>query len=102
MAFSLRRGKAAVLKAVALVVLILLVILAALAAWIIRSPLPKVNGNLTVSGLHAPVTIRRDTRGIAHIEAATEGDLFFGEGFACAQDRLWQIDLLRRTAEGKL
>lgn len=48
------------------------------------------------------MTIRRDNRGIPHIEAQTEADLFFGEGFACAQDRLWQIDLLRRTAEGKL
>lgn len=41
MAFSLRRGKAAVLKAAALVVLILLVIVAALIAWVIRSPFPK-------------------------------------------------------------
>jgi penicillin G amidase len=102
MAFSLRKGKAAVLKAVGLALLILLVIVAAIVAWLVRSPLPKVNGAISVAGISAPVTIRRDSRGIPHIEAASESDLFFGEGFACAQDRLWQIDMLRRTAEGKL
>jgi penicillin amidase len=102
MAFSLRRGRAAVLKAVALALLIILAAVVAFAAWVIRSPLPKVNGTLHVAGIAAPVTIRRDKRGIPHIDASNESDLFFGEGFACAQDRLWQIDLLRRTAEGKL
>jgi len=102
MAFSLKRGRAAVLRAVALTLLSIVVIIAALIAWIIRSPLPKINGSLNVAGIHAPVTIRRDSRGIPHIEASNEADLFFGEGFACAQDRLWQMDLLRRTAEGEL
>ena len=102
MAFSLRKGKAAVLKAVGLAILVLVVIVVGIIAWLIRSPLPKVNGAIQVSGISAPVTIRRDTRGIPHIDASVESDLFFGEGFACAQDRLWQIDMLRRTAEGKL
>lgn len=102
MAFSLRKGRAAVLKAVALVLIIILAILVAVIAWVIRSPLPKINGSISVNGIAAPVTIRRDDRGIPHIEASSESDLFFGQGFACAQDRLWQMDLLRRTAEGKL
>ncbi len=102
MAFSLRKGRAAILKAVALGLVVLLALLAAFTAWIVRSPLPKIDGSISVSGIAAPVTIRRDGRGIPHIEASTETDLFFGEGFACAQDRLWQMDLLRRTAEGKL
>ncbi|MDQ6767038.1 MAG: penicillin acylase family protein [Candidatus Eremiobacteraeota bacterium] len=102
MAFSLRRGRTAVFKAAALIVLVLLVIVAAILAWLVRSPLPKVNGTVTVSGIHAAVTIRRDMRGIPHIDASDEADLFFGQGFACAQDRLWQMDLLRRTAEGGL
>jgi penicillin G amidase len=102
MAFSLRKGKAAVLKAVGLAFLVLIVVAVGVVAWLIRSPLPKVNGAIRVSGISAPVTIRRDARGIPHIEASSESDLFFGEGFACAQDRLWQIDMLRRTAEGKL
>ena len=68
----------------------------------IRSPLPKLDGTLTVPGIDALVVIRRDDRGIPHITAFTEPDLYFGEGFACAQDRLWQMDLLRRVAEGRL
>src|SRR5579864_1611552 len=98
MAFSLRKGKAAALKAAAIGLAILIVALAATVAWLIRSPLPKINGTLAVAGIQAPVTIRRDTRGIPHIEAITEPDLFFGEGFACAQDRLWQMDLRARES----
>ena len=102
MVFSLRRGKAAVFRALALILLTPLVVVAALAAWFVRAPLPKLNGTISVSGIHAPIVIERDTRGIPHIRAQDEADLFFGQGFACAQDRLWQMDLLRRTAEGKL
>ena len=102
MAFSLRKGRAAVLKAVVLGLVVILALLIAFIAWIVRSPLPKIDGSISVSGIATPVTIRRDGRGIPHIEASSEADLFFGEGFACGQDRLWQMDLLRRTAEGKL
>jgi penicillin G amidase len=102
MAFNVRHDKTAIAKAIAVVVVTALILIIALAAWMVRSPLPKLNGTLLVSGISSPVTIRRDTRGIPHIEASSEDDLFFGEGFACAQDRLWQMDLLRRTAEGKL
>jgi penicillin amidase len=57
---------------------------------------------LTLAGLRAPVTIRRDERGIPHIEAANDADLYFAQGYATASDRLWQMDLLRRTARGEL
>ena len=57
---------------------------------------------ITLAGLRAPVTIRRDERGIPHIEAANEADLHFAQGYATASDRLWQMDLLRRTARGEL
>ncbi len=57
---------------------------------------------ITLAGLRAPVTIRRDERGIPHIEAANEADLYFAQGYATASDRLWQMDLLRRTARGEL
>lgn len=102
MSFSLRKGRAAVIRAVALTLLILVLLVCAVGAWFIRAPLPRTNGKLNLAGITAPVTIRRDDRGIPHIQASSETDLFFGEGFACAQDRLWQMDLLRRTAEGKL
>lgn len=52
--------------------------------------------------LRQTVTIRRDDRGIPHIEAANESDLFLAQGYVTASDRLWQMDLLRRTARGEL
>lgn len=57
---------------------------------------------ITLAGLRAPVRVRRDERGIPHIEAANEADLYFAQGYATASDRLWQMDLLRRTARGEL
>ena len=50
----------------------------------------------------ADVEIFRDVRGVPHIYAKTEDDLFFGYGFAMAQDRLWQLDYFRRKATGSL
>src|SRR5689334_16200250 len=55
-----------------------------------------------VQGIKAPVTIRRDERGIPYIDAQNDEDLYFGQGYATAQDRLWQMDLFRRTARGDL
>ena len=57
---------------------------------------------LRLSGLHAPVTVRRDERAIPYIEAADEDDLFFAQGYVTASDRLWQMDLTRRAARGEL
>lgn len=57
---------------------------------------------LAVAGLKAPVTVRRDARGIPYIEASSAHDLFFAQGFVTAGDRLWQMDLLRRSARGEL
>jgi penicillin amidase len=55
-----------------------------------------------VQGIKDRITIRRDDRGIPYIEAQNEEDLYFGQGYATAQDRLWQMDLFRRTARGEL
>src|SRR5678815_5285217 len=55
-----------------------------------------------VQGIKDRITIRRDDRGIPYIEAQNDEDLFFGQGYATAQDRLWQMDLFRRTARGEL
>jgi penicillin G amidase len=53
-------------------------------------------------GTSAPVTVVRDTWGIPHITATTQEDLFFAQGFVQAQDRLFQMDLWRRSAQGRL
>jgi len=55
-----------------------------------------------IKGIKNRITIRRDERGIPYVEAQNDEDLFFGQGYATAQDRLWQLDLFRRTARGEL
>jgi penicillin amidase len=102
MSTTIRDGRAMTVR-VLLVALFALVLLAlAAAAWFVRSPLPKLDGTIAVAGPTAAISIRRDSRGTPHIEAQTSNDALFGEGFACAQDRLWQMDTLRRQAEGRL
>ncbi|MBA3355010.1 MAG: penicillin acylase family protein [Pyrinomonadaceae bacterium] len=53
-------------------------------------------------GLRERVIVRRDERGIPYIIASNDEDLYFAQGYATAADRLWQMDLLRRTARGEL
>lgn len=55
-----------------------------------------------LKGLKERVTITRDERGIPYIEAKSDEDLYFAQGYATAADRLWQMDLHRRTARGEL
>lgn len=61
-----------------------------------------IAGELSLDGLAAAVEVIRDRWGVAHIYASTLEDLFFAQGFVAAQDRLWQMDLWRRTAMGEL
>jgi penicillin amidase len=67
-----------------------------------RRPLPKTRGRLRTLGLDAPVEIRRDRWGVPHVRARSRRDLWFGEGFCHGQDRLWQLELYRRMASGRL
>jgi penicillin amidase len=63
---------------------------------------PSAQGAHALAGLQRPVRIERDTWGIPHIHADNDRDLFFGFGYATAQDRLFQLDYLRRKARGRL
>ena len=56
---------------------------------------------MSLSGLKASVTIRRDARSIPYIHASTDADMYFAQGYATASDRLWQMDLFRRRARGE-
>ena len=67
-----------------------------------RAVLAQTAGRIELAGLSKPVEVIRDKWGVAHIYAQTQGDLFFAQGFVAAQDRLWQMELWRRTGEGKL
>lgn len=63
--------------------------------------LPDTSGTVSVSGIDKPVEIVRDKLGIPHIRAASLRDAFFGQGFAHAQDRLWQMEFDRTRAAGR-
>jgi penicillin amidase len=65
-------------------------------------PLPQITGSIVVGGLTASVRIVRDRVGVPHIYASNTKDLFFAQGFVQAQDRLFQMDLWRRAAQGRL
>lgn len=67
-----------------------------------RLPLPQVEGTLEIAGLKERVAIIRDRWGVPHIYAAGLEDLFFAQGYVQAQDRLWQMELNRRLANGRL
>ncbi len=64
--------------------------------------LPQVDGTIELRGLSDPVDVYRDEHGIPHIYAQNRTDLMFSVGFVSAQDRLWQMDLTRRAASGRL
>ncbi len=86
-------------------VCVLLIALIAAVWWlysIARSPLPQLDGRISVPGISSKVRVVRDERGVPTIEAATLEDLFFAQGYVTAQDRLWQMDMMRRAAAGEL
>ncbi|MBA4187651.1 MAG: hypothetical protein C0467_06485 [Planctomycetaceae bacterium] len=64
--------------------------------------LPNTRGELRVRGPSAPVTIRRDSHGIPHIDAETEADAYFAIGFCQGQDRAGQLETLWRVGRGRL
>jgi penicillin amidase len=64
--------------------------------------LAQIDGDLKVTGSYASVQVVRDTWGVPHITAQSTDDLFFAQGYVMAQDRLWQMEIWRRSAEGRL
>lgn len=58
--------------------------------------------SIQIKGIKDKITIYRDERGIPYIEAQNDEDLYFAQGYATAADRLWQMDLFRRTVRGEL
>ncbi len=67
-----------------------------------RASLARIDGRLTLPGLRDSVEVIRDQWGVPHIYARNTDDLFFAQGYVQAQDRLWQMDMYRRTYEGEL
>ncbi len=69
--------------------------------WL-RMGMPPLRGRETVSGLDDSVVVLWDSLAVPHISAGSEDDLFTALGYLHARDRLWQMDLLRHAAEGRL
>jgi penicillin G amidase len=89
------------LRALGLVLLLLVVSAAGFYAYL-RQSLPLTRGEVTLTGLAAPVEVLRDRHGIPHIYAASLEDAHFALGFVHAQDRLWQMEMNRRIGSGRL
>ncbi|HHV00412.1 MAG TPA: penicillin acylase family protein [Bacteroidales bacterium] len=67
-----------------------------------KSGLPELNGEKSLSALTAEVKVIRDERGVPHIYASNEHDLYFMTGYITAQERLWQMDMVRHATQGRL
>jgi penicillin amidase len=90
-----------VLSRILIVVNVILLLFVCCVYWFVIRPLPKTSGEITAP-ISGKATIQRDAQGIPHIEAASWQDAIFLQGYATAQDRLWQMDGLRRFAGGEL
>jgi penicillin amidase len=67
-----------------------------------KAAVSEIQGTVKIAGLRQPVTVLRDRWGVPHIYAQNQDDLFFAQGFVVAQDRLFQMELWRRSGEGRL
>jgi penicillin amidase len=83
--------------------LIILVLAASATIWLLlRASLPELSGELAASGLSAPATIERDALGTATVRGASRNDVAHALGFVHAQERFFEMDLMRRAAAGEL
>ena len=67
-----------------------------------KAALAVIRGRVNVPGLQQTVRVQRDRWGVAHIYAQNEHDLFFAQGFVVSQDRLFQMELWKRSGQGRL
>lgn len=90
------------LRSIALAVLIVLVSGWLVGYFALRASLPRIDGNITAAQISAPASVERDEEGTPILRARTRADLAFATGFAHAQDRYFQMDLMRRAAAGEM
>ena len=90
-----------ILKYVNIAIAILLVVILFGVYWLAWRPLPQVSGTISAP-ISQRATVTRDALGIPHIHAASDEDALFVQGYVTAQDRLWQMDGLRRLSGGDL
>ena len=90
------------LKIFAVLLTLVLVAAGSVAGWYIYTKLPMRSGTVALNKLTAKVNVRYDERGVPHIKAENEADLYRALGFVHAQDRLFQMEMVRRLAQGEL
>ncbi len=102
---NLNESGSASWRAVLLVVVVIALLAGGACVWLYhrtRECLPQLDGEIHLEGLKAPVEVLRDPHGVPHLRAQSVEDVCFAQGYVTAQDRLWQMDLSRRRAEGEL
>ena len=91
-----------IIRAVIVIIIIALIGVVVLLRNVSQRAIPDYNADIHIESLQASVEVFRDTFGIPHIYAENEEDLYRATGYVMAQDRFWQMDLLRRVAQGRL
>ncbi len=84
------------------VIAIVVATVAGAGAWYVYSKLPTRQGQVALNTLQEPVTVRYDERGVPHIRAGNQADVYRALGYVQAQDRLFQMEIMRRLARGEL
>ena len=101
-----KRGGIARLLTVCLVLVVIIALALGVGLLWVRSAmqaqLPQLDGDRRTIAVVAPVTVQRDRYGVPHINAASLDDLIAAQGYVAAQDRLWQMDMMRRVAAGEV
>src|SRR5262245_33669343 len=82
--------------------IVLAIWLGAVGYAVLKNTVPRPSGSLAIAGLSTQVEVVRDREGVPHIFARTVEDGICALGFVHAQDRLWQMELLRRAGQGRL
>ncbi len=83
-------------------IIIILIFSMIVGYFLITRSFPTLSGNIVLQGLKSEVTIMRDSFGVPYIDAQQDGDAFFAVGYVHAQDRLFQMELIRRAGSGRL
>ena len=91
-----------IIKRIIIGVLTFLILLSSIVFFYLRSTLGRIDGQITILELKENVIIKRNEFGVPKIEAKNQEDMFFAIGYTHASDRLFQMDMIRRLATGRL
>lgn len=95
------QGDMQVIKVFLALFFVILIFAPAASWWFAQRPVPVLDGVGEIAGLHKPVLVRYDSRAIPYLKAESEDDVFAAQGYVVARERMFQMDMLRRAAEGR-